>query len=63
MVQKTKPFFSSTHVQIGDGRNTLFWEARWLNGSSPKDLAPGLYNQARFKKKMSQQRGSQCKLD
>lgn len=26
-----------------------FWEARWLNGVAPKDLAPNLYKQARFK--------------
>jgi hypothetical protein len=36
-------------VQIGDGRNTPFWEARWLQGSSPKDLAPNFFKLARFK--------------
>jgi hypothetical protein len=29
--------------------STPFWEARWLNGVSPKDLAPSLFDQARFK--------------
>jgi hypothetical protein len=29
--------------------NASFWEARWLNGVSPKDLAPNLFKQARFK--------------
>jgi hypothetical protein len=43
-------FFSSTKVLVGDGRNTPFWEARWLNGAAPKDLAPNLYATARFKR-------------
>jgi hypothetical protein len=42
-------FFSSTVVHIGDGRNTLFWEARWLQGAAPKDLASNLFKLARFK--------------
>lgn len=29
--------------------NTPFWEANWLNGMSPKNLAPNLYECARFK--------------
>jgi hypothetical protein len=36
-------FFSSTVVSIGDGKVTPFWEARWLMGASPKELAPNLY--------------------
>jgi hypothetical protein len=39
-------FFSSTLVNIGDGKNTPFWETRWLNG-----MAPNLFNCARFKKR------------
>jgi hypothetical protein len=42
-------FFNSTYIRIGDGRNTPFWDARWLLGSAPKDFAPKLYNMARFK--------------
>jgi hypothetical protein len=42
-------FFISTTIQIENGRNTPFWEARWLQGLAPKDLAPSLYNSARFK--------------
>jgi hypothetical protein len=30
-------------VSIGDGKVTPFWEARWLMGASPKELAPNLY--------------------
>lgn len=42
-------FFSSTYIIVGDGRNTPFWEANWLNGAAPKALAPNLYQRARFK--------------
>jgi hypothetical protein len=42
-------FFSSTKISAGDGRNTPFWEARWLDGVAPKDLAPNLFNLAHFK--------------
>lgn len=42
-------FFASAYVDIGDGKNTPFWEAKWINGASPKELAPTLYNLARYK--------------
>jgi hypothetical protein len=42
-------FFATTVISVGDGANTPFWEANWLNGTSPKMLAPNLYKQARFK--------------
>jgi hypothetical protein len=45
-------FFVSTVINIGNGRNTPFWEARWLNGVSPKDLVLNLYHQAQFKNRM-----------
>jgi hypothetical protein len=44
-------FFCSTIISIGDGRNTPFGEARWLDGLAPKDLAPDLYQVARFKRR------------
>jgi hypothetical protein len=34
---------------VGDGKNTPFGESRWLNGASPKELAPNLYQVTRFK--------------
>jgi hypothetical protein len=43
-------FFSSTWVQIGDEKVTPFWEAKWLLGSAPKELAPHLYEVDKFKK-------------
>jgi hypothetical protein len=42
-------FFASTVINVGNGKNTPFWEGRWLNGVSPKELAPNLYKQACFK--------------
>jgi hypothetical protein len=44
------PFFNSTYIQVGNGRNTPFWKAKWIQGAAPKDLAPGLFKSARFKK-------------
>jgi hypothetical protein len=41
--------FSSTSIRIGDGNSTPFWEARWINGMSPKEMAPGLLHLAIFK--------------
>lgn len=45
-------FFSSTYITIGNGRNTPFWEARWLRGASPKDIAPNLFMASRCKRRM-----------
>jgi hypothetical protein len=45
-------FFSSSYIQIGDGKNTLFWEAKWLHGAAPKDIAPNIYRRTRFKKRL-----------
>jgi hypothetical protein len=42
-------FFTSTVITVGDGAIPPFWDVRWLNGVSPKELAPNLYKQARFK--------------
>jgi hypothetical protein len=44
-------FFCSTVMHVGDGNNTPFWESRWLNGLSPKDVAPTLYGLTRFKQR------------
>jgi hypothetical protein len=37
-------FFVSTLISVGDNKNTQFWEARWMNETSPKELAPNLYS-------------------
>jgi hypothetical protein len=36
---------------VGNGRNTPFWEAKWIQRAAPKDLAPGLFKSAIFKKR------------
>jgi hypothetical protein len=44
-------FFCSTDVRVGNGKNTPFWKARWLKGTTPKDLAPNLFKIARYKRR------------
>lgn len=39
-----KAFFkASTYTRLGDGRNTLFWEDRWINELDVQSIAPYLY--------------------
>jgi hypothetical protein len=42
-------FFVSTLISVGNGKNTPFWEARWLNGMAPKELALNLFLQACYR--------------
>jgi hypothetical protein len=35
-------FQASLSVVVGNGTRALFWEDRWLQGSSVKDIAPHL---------------------
>ncbi|RCV05173.1 hypothetical protein SETIT_1G061600v2 [Setaria italica] len=35
-------FFYSTSVQVGDGKQTLFWTDRWIEGRSIAEIAPCL---------------------
>jgi hypothetical protein len=36
-------FGAATCVTIGNGKKTLFWEAAWLDGMRPKDVAPLIF--------------------
>jgi hypothetical protein len=40
---------SCTIMQVGDDRDTPFWEIRWIQGAAPKELAPNLFKLARYK--------------
>ncbi|RCV41907.1 hypothetical protein SETIT_9G172500v2 [Setaria italica] len=40
-------FFYSTSMQVGDGKLTLFWTDRWLDGRSIAEIAPYLYQAVR----------------
>lgn len=42
-------FFASTEIMVGNGKNTPFWEAKWVNGAAPRDLAPNLYKREKYK--------------
>jgi hypothetical protein len=34
-------FYAATKILVGNGANTPFWDAPWLEGEKPKDIAPG----------------------
>jgi hypothetical protein len=36
-------FFASTTMSLGDGRTARFWEDRWIDGKSTRELVPHLY--------------------
>jgi hypothetical protein len=42
-------FRACTAITVGNGQGTKFWLDRWINGQSPKDLAPTLYRLTRHK--------------
>uniref|UniRef100_A0ACD6AK31 Uncharacterized protein n=1 Tax=Avena sativa TaxID=4498 RepID=A0ACD6AK31_AVESA len=43
-------FAAATTVIVGDGEKVLFWEASWLDGMRPKDVAPLIFEISRKKK-------------
>lgn len=43
-------FAACTTISVGDGRNTSFWNQRWLQGQAPKEIAPDLFKLARSKR-------------
>lgn len=42
-------FRAGTKIEIGDGRKTSFWLDNWLDGQTPKDLAPTIFRLAKRK--------------
>ena len=36
-------FFASTYMELGDGLTARFWEDRWIQGRSVRELAPLVY--------------------
>ncbi|KAF8730242.1 hypothetical protein HU200_017220 [Digitaria exilis] len=49
-IQHTPPelelFRTCTTIVLGDGRRVSFWHDRWLQGKSPKEIAPNIYRLA-----------------
>jgi hypothetical protein len=35
-------FHSMVQIQVGDGKQVLFWVHRWIQGRSTADIAPGI---------------------
>jgi hypothetical protein len=42
-------FHASTIIKVGKGNKTNFWYSRWLDGRSPRNLAPLLFRKSRRK--------------
>jgi hypothetical protein len=42
-------FNASTIVTIGNGKMADFWGSSWIEGQTPKNIAPKLYKKARRK--------------
>ncbi|KAK1642062.1 hypothetical protein QYE76_059867 [Lolium multiflorum] len=42
-------FNAATKISIGDGRKACFWSSSWLSGSSPRDIAPKIFEVSKKK--------------
>ncbi|KAK1609538.1 hypothetical protein QYE76_033211 [Lolium multiflorum] len=43
-------FYAATTITLGNGKKTSFWEARWLTGRKPKDIAPLIFDASKRKR-------------
>ena len=43
-------FYASTTIAVGDGEKTPFWEAPWLQGQKPRNIAPLIFKISSCKK-------------
>ena len=44
-------FNAATKVTLGNGAKALFWHSAWLDGASPKDIAPDIFLASKKKNK------------
>jgi hypothetical protein len=44
-------FQAATTYTLGNGKSTFFWTDNWLNGSSPKAIAPAVFATVTSRKK------------
>jgi hypothetical protein len=42
-------FYAATTITLGNGKKTSFWEAPWLTGRKPKDIAPLIFDASKRK--------------
>ena len=48
--QKDRDLFNAaTKVSVGDGTRAVFWTSPWLNGATPRSVAPLIFKAARRK--------------
>ena len=51
--EKDRPLFhAATKVTIGDGTRASFWSSSWLDGTSPKLLAPKIFEASKRKNRV-----------
>lgn len=43
-------FDASTIITVRDGKTAVFWTSTWIQGTSPRNLAPTLFQKAKRKK-------------
>jgi hypothetical protein len=41
--------FTSTVVNVGNGRTTSFWKSSWIHDQAPNNIAPSLFKKTRKK--------------
>jgi hypothetical protein len=43
-------FCATTIITVGNGKISHFWDSPWLNGRTPKDIAPLIYEASSMQK-------------
>lgn len=57
------PFNAAMKVHIGYGKKASFWNTSWLNGLSPRTIAPLIYEASKRKKATRARRPAEQPMD